>query len=244
MNSSFYTGVSGILAYQENLNVVGNNITNVSTPGFQPMRSNFQDLLYTKMDVKSADLKTGHGVKAEDRDLLIRQGNPNQTNRELDFAIMGEGFFAVERDGERQYTRNGGFSISEEDGAGFLVTSDGAYVLDGQGQRIELPPDDGEGFELTDVKGNLGVYFFPNPYGLAPSAGSSFLQTAISGEAISADDGDYEGRYRILENSLEQSAVNMSDEMVGMITAQRGYQLSAKLVQTSDELEDILNNLR
>lgn len=247
MNSSFYAGVAGLLSYQENLNVVGNNITNVGTAGFQPLRTAFEDLLYTKLDVKSADVQSGHGVKAAGRDLLLRQGNPNQTNRALDFAIMGDGFFAVEREGEIQYTRNGSFSISVEDDAGFLVASDGGYVLDGRGRRIELPHVPGEGaqgYDTKDVKNQLGVYFFPNPYGLEPCARSRFLATDTSGEAVSAEEGEYADRYQILENTLEQSAVDLSEEMVGMITAQRGYQFSAKVVQTSDEIEEVLNNLR
>lgn len=246
MNSSFYTGVSGLLAYQEHMNVIGNNMANVGTVGYQPVRAVFSDLLYTKMNVHKDGLLTGHGVKAEGRDLLITQGNPNQTNRSLDFALMGTGcFFAVQRDGQREFTRNGDFSISVEGGEGFLVTTDGAYVLDGEGERINLEQtEDGESFDTTDVKDRLGVYFFPNPYGLAPETRSTFLQTETSGAPISAIEGGYESSYQVLQNTLEQSAVNLNDEMTNLIVAQRAYQFSAKMVQTSDEIEEVLNNLR
>ncbi len=245
MNSSFYTGVSGLMAFQEYMNVIGNNMANVGTTGFKAVRPEFQDLLYSKLDVKSTEALTGHGVKADSRQLLFSQGNPNQTNRELDFAIIGDGFFAVERDGQVQYTRNGSFDISVESKSGYLVTSDGAYVLDNRGRRISLlPQEDGKGYQLSDVGDRVGVYFFENPYGLAPAAGSSFLETESSGPAVSADRGEFADRYRLLTSTLEQSAVSLSDEMVNLITAQRGYQISARMVTTSDEIEEVLNNLR
>ncbi len=149
------------MAFQEYMNVIGNNMANVGTTGFKAVRPEFQDLLYSKLDVKSTEALTGHGVKADSRQLLFSQGNPNQTNRELDFAIIGDGFFAVERDGQVQYTRNGSFDISVESKSGYLVTSDGAYVLDNRGRRISLlPQEDGKGYQLSDVGDRVGVYFF------------------------------------------------------------------------------------
>lgn len=246
MNSSFYTGVSGLMAYQEYLNVIGNNMANVNTVGFKAMRPEFQDLLYSKLDVKSAEALTGHGVKATNRQTLFTQGSPNNTERALDFTIMGDGFFAVERDGEIQYTRNGAFDISVENRSGYLVTTDGAYVLDGRGRRIDLPElTKGEGYNLEGVGARLGVYFFENPYGLEPSAYSSFRESPASGEAVSADRlNNSADRYRIIEQALERSSVSLADEMTNMITAQRGYQISARMVTTSDEIEEVLNNLR
>lgn len=221
-------------------------MANVGTNGFQPGRASFSDLIYTKMNVHKDGLLTGHGVKADGRDLLIQQGNPNQTGRSLDFALMGTGcFFAVQRNGQREYTRNGDFTISAGDGEGFLITTDGAYVLDGEGEPITLTQiENSETFDTSDVAERLGVYFFPNPYGLSPKEGSSFLETTVSGTPISASDGGYEDQYQILQGSLEQSAVNLNDEMTNLIVAQRAYQFSAKLVKTSDEIEDVLNNLR
>lgn len=247
MNVLFHTGASGLFAFQEELNVIGNNMSNVGTIGYKPVRVKFEDLLYTQMNTNvEGEFLTGHGVKAEARQQLTEQGNPNQTNRQLDFAIMGEGYFAVDRNGQREYTRNGDFGISVESGEGYLVTSsDGAYVLDSTGARIGLTRvEDSQEFDLTDVQERLGVWFFSNPDGLQATNKSSFLQTAVSGEAVSDLNGGYEDVYKILSNTLEQSAVNVADEMSNMITAQRAYQLSARMVQTSDEIEEVLNNLR
>lgn len=247
MIDAFYSGASGLIAYQGNLDAIGHNIANVGTNGFKPVRSDFEDLLYTRMNINNkAGWLTGHGVREASRSLLMRQGNLLQTNGNLDFAIIGDGFFQVERgNGQREFTRNGSFSISAEDGVGYLTTSDGAYVLDGEGERLELDPIRGtQSLNLDGLADRLGVYFFPNPYGLQQVAGSRFLTTPASGVAYSAEDVDTPPHYALQQHSLEQSAVDLSDEMAGMITAQRAYQFNARVVQTADELEELLNNLR
>ena len=257
MNIGFFSGASGLMAYQAEMDTVAHNMANVSTVGFKTVRSQFEDLIYSKMALHDEEniRLTGHGVKADRRQLLMDQGNLNQTNRELDFTIVGDGFFAIERDGQTQYTRNGNFGISVENDAGYLVTWDGAYVLDGAGKRINLPLETvkdqttGEAtgttqnYDLKGVKDRLGIYRFPNQLGLEPTQGSSFLATAESGAAYSTQAAGVKD-YDLLSNTLEQSAVNVSDEMTNIIKAQRGYQFSARLVQTADELEEILNNLR
>lgn len=258
MNIAFYSGASGLLAYQEQMDVIGHNISNVGTTGYKAERATFEDLLYTRMAVNDEnDHLVGHGVRNRQRDILFGQGTPVQTGNPLDYAIMGDGFFAVDRAGEIQYTRNGAFDISLEGDQAFLVTTDGAYVLDGSGARIELPrqtsgtEDTGsassvKGFDLTGVKNMLGVYYFPNVYGLEATNRSSFLATDTSGVAVSSTDatGGATGTHYLIESALEQSSVELPTEMANMITAQRAYQFSSKLVQTADELEEILNNLR
>lgn len=243
MKISFYNGVSGLVAYQEELNRVSNNVANANTVGFKPSQSTFSALLHTRMAVNSEPQPlTGHGVKIQDPRLLCQQGAALQTGHPLDFALMGEGFFAVERpDGSTAYTRSGAFDISMEGDSGYLVTSDGAYVLDRRGRRIEVEPEDRDGpLDLEGLAEQIGVYAIPNPYGLEPVGGNCYVTTAPSGEAEAMD----EGAYQLLQGTLEQSAVNLSDEMVSVIAAQRAFRLNAKLVQTADELEQTVNNLR
>ena len=249
MNISFYNGTSGMIAYQESLNRISHNIANANTLGYKPSRSSFRDLLYTRMAVNSPEEPlTGHGVRIEDDQLIYRQGALLQTGNTLDYALMGDGFFAVERpDGSVEYTRNGAFDISVEGESGYLVTADGSYVLDGSGDRIELTRGEGEGpFDLEGLADRLGIYDFPNPYGLEPSSGSCFKETGSSGEAEAVTEEEAaEGRqYQVLSGALEQSAVELSDEMVQVIVSQRAFQMNARMVQTADELEQLVNNLR
>ena len=137
MKAAFYSGVSGLVAYQEALNTIGNNVANVNTIGYKAQTTSFQDLLYTDMYVNTPENPlTGNGVKAVAVGISTGQAALIRTDRELDFAINGDGWFAVERDGSIQYTRNGSFSVGMDGYMAALVTSDGAYVLDSSGQRI------------------------------------------------------------------------------------------------------------
>lgn len=246
MNVTFFNGVTGLIAYQEDLNALSHNVANVSTAGYKGTRSTFEDLLYTRMDVNEEPPMTGHGTRVRSLDLLLGQGVVQQTGNPLDFAIVGEGFFAVQRDGQVEYTRSGAFSVSLEGRSkGRLVTRDGAYVLDAKGRPITLEPLDGSGqFDVSSVAEQLGVYQFSNPYALERTSGSSFLETEASGQAKASRPGREELPYTLVQSALENSNVQLADEMSHLIVAQRAYQLSAKVVQTGDELEEIVNNLR
>lgn len=249
MNIAFYNGVSGLVSYQYNMDVLSHNIANVNTVGYKAQRTAFSDLLYTKMDVNGEDIRLrGHGVKVQDTDLLYGQGSLVQTQNGLDYALMGEGFFAVEcADGSIQYTRNGAFDISLEGSKGYLVTSDdGSYVLDAKNKRIALTRPDRDGtFDLSDIPDRLGIFTFSNPYGLQPDTGSRFDVTPESGEATAVQVKTGEKKpYQIVTGALEQSGANLADQMVNVIVTQKAFQFSAKMVQTADELEEIVNNLR
>jgi flagellar basal-body rod protein FlgG len=258
MNIAFCNGVSGLITYQQDLDVLAHNIANVNTNGYKSTRTAFEDLLYTEMDT-NAELKhlTGHGIRSRSIDLLMDQGSPRQTSRQLDFAIMGEGFFAVERNGRVEYTRDGVLSISmEEDGKdGYLVAGDGGYILDSKGKRIKLERDkETNQFITENLTDKIGVYLFSNPYGLEQTTQSSFVETPISGAPYviaepkannrRKDDEAQTKPYSVLQMAVESSNVNLADEMVGMIVTQRAYQMNAKMVQTADQLEEIVNNLR
>lgn len=243
---SFYTGVSGMVSFQKGMDVLAHNMANVNTTGYKTSKAAFADLLYSRMDTNGQqEHLVGHGVKVLGTDLIFEQGKPMSTGNVLDFALIGDGFFAVDRGGENpEYTRNGAFTISVEGNKGFLATQDGGYVLDAKGKRIELDKKEGsERFEFENISQKLGIYTFPNPYGLQPANGGSFLETVISGEA-KAFSGNGEEPYTLIQFALESSSVDLSQQMADVITTQRAFQFNAKIVQTADQIEEIVNSLR
>lgn len=253
MNISFYTGVSGLSSYQEGMNMIANNVANVNTYGYKAIKPSFKDLVYTNMDTNGEKkFKVGHGVGMESADLSFKQGNMQQTGNEFDFAIVGDGFFAVNEDGVTKYTRNGVMSISVEDNVNYLCASDGSYILDSDGQNIEIPMktvrnENGRtttnDIDFSALQEKIGVYTFKNPYGLTPTNGGRFTPTDISGMPEALTD-DNRSSVDILSSTLESSSVDMADEMAAMMLTQKAYQFSAKIVQTADQIEDIVNNLR
>lgn len=245
MNISFYNGVSGLIAYQEDLNAISHNMANINTAGYKGTNTSFQDLLYTEMDINREDRPlTGHGVRVAGLDLDVSQGSPRQTNRPLDLAILGEGFFAVERNGQVEYTRNGVFSISVEGKNGYLVSAlDGGYILDQKGKRIKLTKE-GSTFDVENLTEKVGVYLFDNPYGLERTDSSSFLETDRSGAPHVVRKGREDAPYLLKQSAVESSNVELTDAMGQLIVTQKAYQMNAKMVKTADELEEIINNLR
>ena len=267
MSIAFYTGVSGMLASQTHMDVTSNNIANVNTVGYKTQESSFQNLLYTKMNThnnyndtaansaadtpadnvqedtaKSYDM-VGHGVRIGQVNLLYKQGGYLSTSRTLDFAINGEGLFGVETaSGEIQYTRNGNFLVSIEGKKAYLVTSDGSHVLDGKGKRISLTLSE-TGAPITEgLSEKIGLYHFTNPYGLTPANGGSFKANDNSGKAVAAKVGDTTST--VLQGFLENSNVELSDQMVNMIQAQRSFQMNSRVVKAADEIDEMINNLR
>lgn len=252
MNIAFYTGVSGLTTYQEALNVTANNIANVNTDGYKPAVSAFKDLLYNNMDTNGEKKHIlGHGVKTTGSNLIFKQGNLRQTESQLDYAIVGNGMFAADYNGETYYTRNGMFEISVEKRGNYLVSSDGGYILDGDGRRIEIPYEEGAdpdenpaaGIDFSQLNDMIGIYAVSNPYGLLPADGTRFMTTDVSGEAVALTGKEREA-IDLLSSTLESSKVDLADEMVAAMKYQKSYQFSAKMVQTADEIEEIVNNLR
>lgn len=247
MNTAFFTGVSGMVAYQKELDNLSHNIANVSTTGYKATRGNFADLLYTEMDTNGEPRPlVGHGVRVESSRLRFEQGTPVQTNNATDFAIIGEGFFAVERDGEVEYTRNGAFNIGIQGRRGYLTTADGAKVLDSRGRQIVLTRDnESTMFDLDELVDRVGVYLFDNPHGLERTNASSFVETELSGKARTLRGGrNVERPYQLVSHALESSAVDLADAMVDVMVTQKAFTFSAKMVQTADQIEEIVNNLR
>lgn len=256
MSIAFYTGVSGMMASQSHMDITANNIANINTAGYKTQETAFQSLLYTKMNLhrnydasdteegeaKSYDM-VGHGVRVGAANLMYTQGGYLNTQRPLDFAINGEGLFAIETAaGEKQYTRNGAFYISLEGKRAFLVDSAGSHVLNARGRQISLELDSAGNPVTEGLTEELGLYHFSNPYGLTPAGGGSFTPNDISGKAVAAKANDEAST--VLQGFLENSNVELSDQMVNLIQAQRSFQMNSRVVQTADQIDEMINNLR
>lgn len=242
MKPAFYTGASGLIASQSRMDVIGNNIANVNTVGYKPTGSSFSDLLYTEMYVNTEnDPLTGHGVKTFGTGINAQQSNLLEGQSVLDLAILGKGWFCVEKDGQRLYTRDGSFGISLNGDEASLVNQSGAYVLDTNGNRITTRiTAAAAGIDYEALTSRAGVFGFDYTEALTPVSGNLYAENELTGPAASLAEGEYE----LVTGYLEQSKVSLADEMVNLIAAQRAYQLSARVVQTADEIEQTVNSLR
>lgn len=250
MNTAFYTGASGLRAYQYAIDVTSHNLVNANTYGYKATNPEFRELLYSNMDINKnreleddAKVHTGHGVRLSNQDLLFTQGPLYNSGYQLDYAIAGEGLFAVDRRGEIEYTRSGSFDLSIEgpNQEAYLVTADGAYVLDRNYDRIQVPYERGTNvIDSSRISRQLGVFSFSNVFGLQRKNYESYSPTDISGDPqIAADD-----IYKIYEQSLERSNVDIAKEFADVIVSQKAYQFSARVVTTADEIEQVVNSLR
>lgn len=245
MSIAFYNGALGMKAYQTAMDVTAHNIANVNTYGFKNRRASFQDLLNSRINTRvEGQHMVGHGVKVEGADLLFGQSGLDQTGFVLDFAIVGEGFFQIDNRGERQYTRNGAFDLSVEGDNALLVTNDGSYVLDRAGNRIALTKNADGTFSTDGLKERLAVYSFANPFGLNSENNSAFSVSDNSGPAVLMGQGANQKKYEIVQHALEYSAVDLGKEMVDIIASQRAFQMNGRVVQTADQLAEIVNKLR
>ncbi len=165
----------------------------------------------------------------------------------LDFALVGEGLFAIESaDGERRYTRDGSFAISLEGGNSYLTDGLGNYVLDGNGARIVVPTEENSlQLDTTALREVIGVYNFTNPYGLSPAGDNGYHETIKSGVPTGGSlDSSGIGMNDLIQGALEYSTVDMADQMVEIMNTQRGFSLTSKIVQAADQMEEIVNTLR
>ncbi len=242
MRPAFYTGASGLVAFQETLNVIGNNIANCNTVGYKAQKTSFNQLLSTEMESNSDEpLLVGNGVRTVSSGLNADSGNPVSSQGALDLAISGNGWFAVNNNGRREYTRDGSFSISMSGSTAYLVNQNGAYVLDSYGNQIYSVIDSKTNtVDFNAMLDKVGVFTFPYPEALTPASSNCYLANTYTGTAAIASKNEY----TVLKGCLEQSDVSLADEMVALIIAQRGYQMSARVVQTADEVEQTVNSLR
>lgn len=238
----YHTAASGVISYQLGMDITANNLANVNTYGFKASRPSFADLIYTKRNTDNEEVQFGHGVRVDKTDMMFEQSQVRDTGRELDFAALNEGFFAVETamTGDVQYTKDGAFYLSNMgDGTYQLVDSKGGFVLDYEGNRITVPfINDTTDIDIAALTNMIGTYTFENPYGLDQVGDNYFEANLSSGEAVSNDTVIKKNGY------LEASSTNIANEMSKVIEYQRAFQLNATMVKTHNQLEDIVNNLR
>ncbi len=262
MLRSMYSGISGMNNFQTKLDVIGNNIANVNTPGFKKGRVTFQDMMAQTTTAAQGATANRGGINASQVGLgsqigsidnIHTQGFRQTTNNPLDITIEGDGMFILQSgDGETFYTRSGNFYLDEE---GYIVNADGFY-LQGSDGRIRIDADvqsfniqsdgtvnfvdkDGE----SDIAGQIVLANFPNPAGLELVGGNLYINSPNAG-AENRGIPDSEGRGSLVSNSLEMSNVDLSEEFTEMITAQRGFQANTRIITTSDEILQELVNLK
>jgi flagellar basal-body rod protein FlgG len=261
MLRSLYTAATGMEAQQLKMDVISNNLANASTAGFKRQRAEFEDLLSETLRGAAATdarggaapepLQVGLGVRTGATSRSFSQGDLTSTSNPLDLAIGGAGFFKVQlANGDAAYTRAGNFRV---DATGRLVTARGDVVEPG----ITIPPEttaisiaaDGTvtatvaGRADAQSLGQIELATFANPAGLSALGGNLFAQTAASGDATSAKPGE-NGTGQLQQGYLENANVQAVQEMIDMISTQRGYELNSKVIQTADQMLQRLTSLR
>ncbi|TCU55942.1 flagellar hook protein FlgE [Novosphingobium sp. PhB57] len=268
---SFYTSLTGLKNAQTDLNVISNNIANAETSGFKKSNTAFADIVSSSI-LTDPSLTTGIGARVASIKQDFGLGAMEQTGSALDVAINGEGFFTVTSpvSGAVQYTRAGSFAV---DGDGFIHNAQGArlqiFAVDAGGtisgttpQSAQIPPTNAAGSEFAGVtiestgqvvatyadgsNGVVGVVAlasFMAPTGLKQLGDASWSATGRSGDATYGQPGA--GLYgSLLSGSIERSNVDISEELVSLITAQRNFQANAKAVDTASQISQTIINLR
>jgi flagellar basal-body rod protein FlgG len=261
MLRALYTAASGMTAQQLNLDNIANNLANSSTAGFRGRRVQFSDLLYqnvvmpgaaaTQQTTLVAGLQIGLGAKPGATEIMQTQGDFSNTGNPLDLAIKGQGLFQITLpDGTLGYTRSGSFHL---DAQGNIVTADG----DALQPNITIPADatsvtigeDGTvsvtqpGQTQAQQVGTIQLAMFPNPGGLNSVGNNILMPTTASGDPIVGTPGGTEGLGSLEQGMLEQSNVNIVDEFIQMIVAQRSYESNSRVVTAADQMFQDLNSL-
>lgn len=261
---ALWTAATGMKAQQFNIDTISNNLSNVNTTSYKVQRAEFKDLFYANIKKatindeqgRPVNLEVGHGVMPVATKRDFRTSSFVETQGTFDFAINGEGFFAVEMpNGDIRYTRDGSFKLSVDGDESTLVTSDGYYVLSEDDDLITIESgmkdisvdslgyiyakdEDDETVEL----GRLMLVNFMNPEGLQSEGQNLYSATVASGESILLE--AEEMSTSVIQGYLETSNVQVVDEMVKMITAQRAYEVNSKTITTADEMLQMANNLK
>jgi flagellar basal-body rod protein FlgG len=247
---------------QFNLDTIANNLANVNTAGFKKSRVDFEDLIYEVLKSPGTPIATGsvlptgvhvgHGVAIAATQKIHSLGHLQETQNPLDIAIEGKGFFQLLLpDGSIGYTRDGSFKMDSE---GKLVTSNGhilqpEIVLPADTTQITITEDGmvivivGNDLKTPQEVGKIELVRFANPSGLIPIGKNIFKESAASGDPVTGTPGT-EGFGRIAQGFLELSNVNIVDEMVNMIIAQRAYELNSRAIQTGDAMLGIVSALK
>lgn len=239
MNSAFYTASVGVGAFQSKMNVISNNMANINTTGYRSKTAVFSDLMYHNYNTQgNGHLQEGKGVRLDKTTSNFTvDGALVPTSGKLDFAINGDGFFAVQNlDSEDTlYTRDGRFMMSMIDDTMYLTNSSGQVVLNADEEPIDMS-------ELTTTSSleelNIGVYTVPIKDGMISDGFNNYRLVEKNGEPELVESP------MLLRGYLESANVDMGQEMSSVIEAQRAYSLTLKMVQTADEVEQEVNSLR
>lgn len=259
MLRAFSTAATGMTAQQMTVDVIAHNLANINTNGFKRTQIDFQDLLYLKIQEAGREvgastqapvgLEIGSGVKPAGTTKVYTPGELQNTARDLDLAITGEGFFQVMMpNGEKRYTRDGSL---QRDADGNIVTTTG-YLLDppvtvpvnavsidiGEGGAVTATDDSG----VSSVVGTIQLARFANPAGLSSEGGNLVKETEASGAAVTGNPGE-DGFGMIQAGFLEKSNVQMVTELVNLITAQRAYEINSRAIKAGDEMLNTANQL-
>ena len=261
MHAALYVSKTGLAAQDMRLTTISNNLANASTTGFKRDRVVFEDLLYqirrqpgaqaTEETQLPSGLQLGTGVRVAGTQKQFTYGSLQITDQPLDMAVDGRGFFQIQMpDGEIGYTRSGEFHLS---GEGEIVTSNGLLIepnitVPENADRITIGTDGivsafvpGSPDALT--LGNIQTVDFVNPAGLQAVGSNLFVETASSGDPITGTPGE-NGLGQVKQGMLENSNVDIVEEMVNMITTQRAYEMNSKIVSTADQmLQFVTQNL-
>lgn len=261
MNKAMWVAMTGLEAQQTRMSVISNNLANVNTMGFKRDRAIFEDLLYQTVRQPGAQssqdtqlpsgMMLGTGVRTVATEKLHTQGNIVQTDNSLDVAVQGRGFLQVLMpDGSLSYTRDGALQI---DSTGQLVTASGyqiqpAITIPEDAQSVTIGSDGTvsvqiQGQATPTQLGTIQLADFINPSGLQPIGQNLFLETASSGSPTTGNPG-LNGLGTVVQGALETSNVNVVEELVNMIEAQRAYEMNSKAISTSDRmLQFVTNNI-
>ncbi|MCR5279565.1 MAG: flagellar hook-basal body protein [Lachnospiraceae bacterium] len=271
MVRSLWTAATGMRAQQTNVDTIAHNLSNVNTAGYKTEVNGFKSLLYQTIQTKTTTAngenkpvgaQVGLGVRNASITSIFTDGALLASANETDFGLSGKGFFSVQgEDGNTYYTRSGNFNwaINREGGV-MLANADGLPVLDSTGQPISFGPEyvvskitvthDGqfcypdEANQPQPLGITFGIYQFSNPAGLEKSDSGLYVQSAASGQPRNEATDAALDRTKISQGYIEGSNVQVVDEMVNLITAQRAYELNSKAITASDEMLQQANNLR
>ena len=261
MIKALYTSATGMRAQQQLLDVTANNLANVNTTGFKKSRMDFQDLLYDTRIMpgtqvaSNLEIPTGHQVGSGARSIsttkMFQQGTSDMTDRDLDVAIIGRGFFQVTMpDGTTAYTRDGSFRTDSE---GTLTTAEGLRIAPSitipQGSRVAVGKDgtisaaDPSDSSISTTVGQLTLATFPNPTGLLSLGGNLYAETPSSGSPTTGQTPGQDGVGQLQGGALEHSNVEVVVELVNLITAQRAYEVNSRAIRSSDDMLAAANQM-
>ncbi|MFW5906414.1 MAG: flagellar basal-body rod protein FlgG [Desulfobia sp.] len=258
MIRALYTSRTGMSGQQMNLDTISNNLSNVNTDGYKKSKLQFEDLMYQTHRSAGAEtvggnqvpsgIQIGMGVRPTSVHKIFTQGDFTKTDNNLDMAIEGQGFFQIIRDGQEYYTRADSF---QRDSEGYIVTANGdrlqpEFSIPEDATTVEI--DRGGQLNALDQEGEIiassqiTLHNFINPAGLKAEGGNLFTPTEASGDPLETDPGT-EGVGTIAQNYLESSNVDVTEEMVDMITTQRAFEANSKGITTADQLLEVANQL-